>query len=140
LQQEARDVAVHWLGGEQLNTTSLSVQLEEVTPDTEDFGSASGSYALNAATSHCYLIDLLANNDLDFMLYVLQNCYDTVDFIVQETLDPEGKLQIAEEQIENHPLMRAEIHWQFAAIESAKGNEDLLAFVHRDVPLMAEIG
>jgi len=140
LLQEARNVAARWLRGEQFNATSLSSQLEKVTPDTEDFGSAAGSYALSAATSHIYLTELIARNDLDLILYVLQNCYDIVDFIVRDILDPEDKLTITEEQIQNHPLMREEIHWQFAAIERAKGNEDLLAFVLRDVPLAAEFG
>ena len=77
----------------------MTTSLENVIPDTEDFGDYDGSYALNAgAAIHCslhYTIDKSPKHLFDIgTLYT-----DTIDFKLHE-------MNIAQKEIDNHPFMQ----------------------------------
>lgn len=125
-----RELAGKWLAGSASIPADLRSRMEEVIPDTEDFGGLV-SHALNASTAHADLLDLLHDNKLELVLQVLQYCYDSVDFFVQDRLDPEEKSGVTEQQIEEHAAMRAEVGWQFAAIQAVQSNSDLINLICR---------
>lgn len=72
-------------------------KIEEVTPDTEDFGDA--SYALNACCAVCSTLDFLLESKPEHIYYVGTSLYDTIDAKVQEDDD------LSEEEIDKHPLI-----------------------------------
>ncbi len=77
----------------------LIQKIESVTPDTEDFGSELGSYALNASASVCEALEYLLDNDKTHIMAVSSYYTDTIDFKIQE----DGELR--ETEIDDHPLM-----------------------------------
>lgn len=126
---QCRELAIDWLNSKRVNSNTLSKQVGEVIPDTEDFGTVLGSYALNAGVVHEYLLDQIKNNDSSFLIYVLLSCYDTVDLYVQECLDLDRKGVTLESEIENHPAMVSEIDWQLGIFNSVKGTKDLVKLI-----------
>jgi uncharacterized protein YjaG (DUF416 family) len=73
--------------------------IENITPDTEDFGDA--SYALNSCIVVCETLDFMADKNHNH-IYVIGTCFtDTVDFKIQE--DDE----LTEELIDRNPEMVA---------------------------------
>jgi uncharacterized protein YjaG (DUF416 family) len=128
--RQVREVAGKWLAGDTRIPVTLHSQIDEVIPDTEDFGGLV-SHALNASAAHADLLDLLLDNKLELVLSVLQGCYDSVDFFVQERLDPECTGGLMEQQIEGHAAMRVEIAWQVGAMQAVKDNTDLTGLVRR---------
>lgn len=129
--RHVRELAGKWLAGDASIPVVLRSELDAVIPDTEDFESAFVSYALNASVAHEDLLDLLLDDKLELVLSVLQGCYDSVDFYVQEHLDPECKGGVTEQQIMSHVAMRAEVDWQFGEVQAVKGNTDLVNLVRR---------
>lgn len=129
--RQLRELAGKWLAGDASIPAVLRSDLDAVIPDTEDFESALVSYALNASVAHACLLDLFLDDNLESVLSVLQACYDSVDFFLQDRLDPEQRGGVQEQQIENHAVMRAEVGWQFAAIQAVQGNSDLINLIRR---------
>lgn len=129
--RQLRELAGKWLTGDASIPVVLRSDLDAVIPDTEDFESELVSYALNASVAHACLLDLFLDDNLELVLSVLQACYDSVDFFVQDRLDPEQRGGVQEQQIENHAAMRAEVGWQFAAIQAVQGNSDLINLIRR---------
>jgi|CXWL01.1.fsa_nt_gi uncharacterized protein YjaG (DUF416 family) len=129
--RQVRELAGNWLVGDTSIPAALRSKIDAVIPDTEDFDSVFVSHALNAGTAHADLLDLLLDDKLELVLQVLQDCYDSVDFYVQEHLDSECKGGVTEQQIMSHAAMRAEVSWQFGAIQAVKGNADLINLAHR---------
>ena len=129
--REVRELTGNWLVGNRSIPDSLYSRIDIAIPDTEDFGNALGSHALNASVAHADLLDLLLDDKLELVLSVLQGCYDSVDFYVQERLDPECKGDATEQQIESHATMRAEVNWQFGTVQEVKGSTDLINLVRR---------
>jgi uncharacterized protein YjaG (DUF416 family) len=127
--RQVRELAGNWLVDNRSIPDSLHSQMDMAIPDTEDFGNALGSYGLNTSAAHADLLDLLLDDKLELVLQVLLDCYDSVDFYVQEQLDPECKGRVTEQQIMSHAAMRAEVSWQFGAIQALKGNTGLINFV-----------
>jgi hypothetical protein len=70
-----------------------------VTPDTEDFGSELGSYALNASASVYEALEYLLDNDNKHIFAISTYYTDTIDFKIQE------ECELKEAEIDNHPLM-----------------------------------
>ena len=128
---ECRQMVKNWLSGNEVEPLALRSKLEPVIPHTEDFGSAHGEYALNASTSHVYLLDLIIQNKAVLLGHVLHNCYSTIDLYVQELLDPMCKGGVSKETIENHPAIIAEINWQFTTISLVRGNNELTNLLHQ---------
>jgi uncharacterized protein YjaG (DUF416 family) len=77
----------------------LIKKIESVTPDTEDFGSELGSYALNASASVCEALEYLLDNDNKHIM-AISTCYtDTIYLTIQE------ERKLSEEEIDSHPVM-----------------------------------
>jgi len=126
---EIRSLATNWLNGSKVVPLLQKSKIDQVIPDTDAFDSLYVTYALNASAAHAYLLELILKNNQELLGYVLQYCYDTLDYHIQELLDPKCIERIPEEQIENHPLMLNEVNWQFDALQKVKGNENLLTLV-----------
>jgi len=125
---QSRQAANSWLRGASSNIDALAKQLSKVIPDTEEFGSALGSYALNSGVAHEYLLEQTKSKEYAPLIYVLQNCYDTIDFYVQELLDPECNGGVSESDIESHVAMVNEVNWQLSMLNQVKGKQDLINF------------
>lgn len=78
-------------------TAATVKKVEEVTPDTEDFGEA--IYALNACCAVCYTLEFLLENKPELIYYVGTSLCDTIDARVQRGYD------LSEEEIDRHPMM-----------------------------------
>lgn len=79
-----------------LLTTAIK-KVEEVTPDTEDFGEA--NHALNACTAVYYTLEFLLEKKPEHIYYVGTSLYDTIDARVQDSDD------LSEQNIDKHPMM-----------------------------------
>jgi hypothetical protein len=77
----------------------MLIQVVAVTPDTEDFGDLSGSYALNAAASVYDTLQFILDKDPVHIIAIGTYLTDTVDFKIQE------REHLTEEQIDEHPMM-----------------------------------
>lgn len=126
-----RRAAESWLDGNEAPTKKLLSQIERVTPDTEDFGSVLGSFSLNAAASHAYLLEQIQNEECTPLICALQCCYDTVDFYVQELLDPNRKGGVLESDIDSHPAMVQELEWQFTKISEIRDCQNVQEYVRK---------
>ena len=74
-------------------------RLEEVTPETDDYGGA--SYALNACVAVCELLSqVLAPMECEHFIEVATAYYDTADGKAQDLAD-----ELSEVQIDMHPLI-----------------------------------
>jgi len=125
----SRELAVNWIYNININPTPLLSKVNTIIPESEEFGSVLGSYAFNASASHAYLLELVLCNKPDYLLYVLQNCYDTIDLYVQELLDPDCIGDLSEDKIENHIEMINEVNWQLETLRKIKGNKELVKFI-----------
>ena len=86
----------------ELNADSIKkmlIQVVAVTPDTEDFGDLSGSYALNAAASVYDTLQFILDKEPVHIIAIGTYLTDTVDFKIQE------REHLTEEQIDEHPMM-----------------------------------
>jgi len=88
-------------------------KIDLITPHMDDFGTALGSYALNASASVYETLEFITDQDNTHIFNIGNYYTDTVDFKIQE----EGDL--TELEIENHPLMIAA--WNFI-LEQTKNN------------------
>jgi len=125
---ESQSFAKKWLRRERLETKSLVKSLGSVIPDMDDFGSCLGSYALNAGLAHEHLLEQMESNDSAPAFYALLSCYDTIDFYVQELLDPDSKGGVQDIDIEIHAMMSNETKWQFNIFSEIKNSKVLEKF------------
>lgn len=128
---KCREKAANWIIDSKSEAEIFREDLEKIIPDSEDFGSILGSYAQNASIAHWYLLDQLATNDRQPLVWVLNKCYDTLDFYVQEILDPNMEGNLPASQIENHPALVEEVFWQIEKLESVKNNSNLPKFIEQ---------
>ena len=130
---QSRQTAKSWLCEVDVDIDGLSEQLSEVIPDTEDFGSALGSFALNASVAHASLLEQIKNDESAAVLEVLQVCYDTLDCYVQALLGSSCHGDVSEQDIENHAVITNEINWQLNLFKQIKGNQNLSKFTEDKV-------
>lgn len=78
---------------------NLLPQIDQITPDTNDFGDWSGSYALNAAASVYHTLEFIIDRDKTHIYNIATLYTDTIDFKIQEEKDS------TEEEIEKAPRM-----------------------------------
>jgi len=74
-------------------------QIEEITPDTEDFGDS--SYALNACVAVCETLAFLIDHEGEHIYNVGTCLTDTIDFKIQEDTD------LKQHEIDNNAIMVA---------------------------------
>ncbi len=127
-----RQTAISWLQGNDVDGSDLITELEAIIPDSEDFGSALGTYAQNASIAHAYMLDQMKSEEPQPLLRVLDKCYETVDFYVQELLDPDCQGKLSNSQIENHELLVTEVNWQKNQLGKVKDQRNLKEFVMGD--------
>jgi uncharacterized protein len=78
----------------------LQLELDKVTPDTDEFGDVMSSYAFNASNAVYYTLQFLIDKHPSSIVNIGTALTDTIDFKIQE----DGAE--AEEEIDNHPLMK----------------------------------
>jgi uncharacterized protein YjaG (DUF416 family) len=125
---ESERIAKGWLQGDYFETSLIAQQLADVIPDMDDFGSISGSFALNAGLAHEHLLEQMQSDDSAPAFYALLSCYDTIDFYVQDLLDPDCKGGVPEVEIENHEMVVNEIKWQLNIFEEIKSSKRIESF------------
>lgn len=74
-------------------------QIEQITPDMGDFGSWSGSYALNAVASVYEMLEFILDRDKTHIYNIATLYTDTIDFKIREEDD------LTDLEIERHPRM-----------------------------------
>jgi uncharacterized protein len=80
------------------STLSATIKdIEEITPDTEDFSEA--GFALNACTAIYYTLNFLIEDKPEYIYYVGNALYDTIYAKL------EGENNLSEEEINQHPMM-----------------------------------
>ena len=77
----------------------LRSKIDTVIPDTNDFGSELGSYALNASAAVYETLEFLTDNDTTHIINIATYYTDTIDFKVQENNE------MSPEEIDYHPMM-----------------------------------
>jgi uncharacterized protein YjaG (DUF416 family) len=77
--------------------------IDEVTPDTEDFGEYDGSYALNACVAVIESLEFLIDKNIEHIVNVSTCMMDTVDFRIRESFG-----YLPDEAIDVHPWMVSE--------------------------------
>jgi len=84
-----------------LKVSTYISELEAVTPDTEDFGDADSSYALNATSSVIELLEYLLDNDVTHITNISNNVTDTLDLRIweKEGLRNDNQLEVQQEII-----------------------------------------
>jgi len=87
----------------------IKKSIEEVTPDTEDFGDWDGSYALNACTAIIESLEFISDHDIEHILKVSSYMTDTVDFKITEKFG-----DLSNDAIDAHPWMTSERNNQIA--------------------------
>ena len=102
------------------NTDSKMIQellnkIDAITPDTEDFGSYLGSYALNAANAVSETLEFLLAKDPLHVYHVGSYFTDSIDFKIHES----NKGNIHQIQIDQHPMMIEAINF---LLDSTKRN------------------
>ena len=89
-------------------------QVEENTPDTDDFGSIGGSLALNVGAIIYETLNIIEHLESRRLLDISTLCTDSIDFIILEIEDYE---QMDFEKIASHNLMREEVQLQLGIIK-----------------------
>lgn len=82
-----------------LKIKELMSEIDSVTPDTGEFGSELGSYALNASAAVHETLEFLVDNNPTHIVNICTYYLDTVDFRIQEDT------ALTEEELDKHPLM-----------------------------------
>ena len=129
---QCREESIKVLSG-QCDSMSITTDvLDLLIPDTEDFGTFHGSFALNAGLSHLGLINQVNSTDSSPTIDALLMCYSTIDFCVQQALDPECSRSVPLSDIDAHPMMIQEIQFQLASIDRVRGCSELVQFANID--------
>lgn len=81
----------------------LMSAIDEVTPNTDDFGDWDGSYALNACVAVIESLEFLLDKNIEHIVNVSSCMTDTVDFKITETFG-----DLSEDAIDAHPWMISE--------------------------------
>jgi len=93
------------------------IDVDNVTPDTEDFPGILTSFALDACTSVHSTLKFLVDRNVEHLIDVATYARDTVYMFLQETLSANLVSSDIEYQIENDKLLIAEKTRQFSLIE-----------------------
>lgn len=92
---------------------SLLNNLDQVIPDTDDFGDIEASFALNSSLAVHYLLEYLVDKKNEHILNIANCMYDTVDFRVREANDG-----LKNDELDNHPSVVEERKWQLDKINT----------------------
>ena len=81
--------------------------IEEITPDTEDFGEVSGSLALNSASAIIETLNFILDNKTERITDIGSFSYDSAFFKAGE-LNP----KLSDAEVENEIELQNEVAWQ----------------------------
>jgi uncharacterized protein YjaG (DUF416 family) len=98
-------------------------QVEEVTPDSEDFGGTLGSFALDTCCALLSALDFVLKGTEQYVLDVAVFARNTVDLYVQELGDMEPNDPQLEQKIERSPYMVQEVNWQRETLNRLESTE-----------------
>lgn len=98
-------------------------QVEEVTPDSDDFGSSFGSFALDTCCAILAALDFLLTEHDQAVLDVATCARNTVDLYVQELEELDPNDPHLEQKIDRSPYMVQEVNWQRAALKRLASSE-----------------
>jgi uncharacterized protein YjaG (DUF416 family) len=91
-------------------------QIEEITPDSDDFGSSLGSFALDTCCAILSTLDFVLKGTDQYVLDVATFARNTVDLYVQEIEELEPSDPHLGQKIERSPYLIQEVSWQWAAL------------------------
>ncbi len=98
-------------------------EIEEITPDTNDFSTILVSFALDACTSVISTLNFIKNNNDNDVLDVACYARDTVDMFIQERDDLNLNNKELEILIDNDVLMTTEKNKQIIIAKYLKENQ-----------------
>lgn len=98
-------------------------QVEEVTPDSDDFGDTLGSFALDTCCALLSALDFVLKGTDQYVLDVAVLARNTVDLYVQELGNMEPNDPQLEQKINRSPYMVQEVSWQREALNRLEGVE-----------------
>ncbi len=112
-----------------VDLAECKARVEKFTPGTEEFPGS--DHACDAGLVHIYSLSLIEEFNAEHAYYIARYCYELVDSAAYMLIQPKGGDLTAdiEEQIENHPLVQAELSWQ------SKGRQMISEFPKHDVTL-----
>lgn len=99
--------------------SELAAGLEEVIPNSEDFGSTLGSAAMDAGGALERVLNFLDDGEMQALVDVASLSVDTVEMYLQERLDEEGATP-TEQDIWSHDLMQIELSLQRQDLEEVE--------------------
>ena len=126
---DSRAQATEILSGTVSTLKVTTKTLERNIPNTEDFGSVLGSFALNSGCAHLALIRQADSNDPKPVIDALLMCYETIHFCVQEDMDPTSSRSIPLPDVDGHEMMKRETAFQLDSLASVRDCPDLVEFV-----------
>lgn len=83
--------------------------IDQITPDTDEFGSLKGSFALNACCSLSDTLRFIIERNDQILTEIMTYIFDTIDFVIQEGEGYDTNDIGWESKVRNHPLMRREL-------------------------------
>ena len=89
----------------------MIIEIDKVTPDTEDFSGWGVSFALNAAMSVSELLSYVRDRNYNQIVDISTFMTDTIDFKIQMSNE-----NITETELENHPMLLSEFKNQLAEL------------------------
>lgn len=92
---------------------ALLPQIDQITPNTNDFGNWLVSYALNASASVYETLEFIVDRDKAHIYNIGTLYTDTIDFKIQEKID------LTDQEIEKHPRMIEA--WNFIIEQTKNG-------------------
>ncbi|MEN2773481.1 DUF416 family protein [Acetivibrio clariflavus] len=90
----------------------------KVIPDEEDFDTIYTSYAIDAASAICSLLEVCVEDDIDNLISIAELSLNTIDLFVQEEDNMDSRDPNLEEKILMTPLMQRELKKQNDDIET----------------------
>lgn len=110
--RDVLDIAWRSCFKNELNPKKVELLIEkcyEVLPDEEDFDSIYTSYAINAGSGICSIIEICIDDDLDNLVSIAELSVSTVDLFVQEKNDMKPNDPQLDQKIMQDQLMQIEL-------------------------------
>jgi uncharacterized protein YjaG (DUF416 family) len=128
--RQGLDLAWKMVAGETVSEVLLKKhadQVEEVVPDSEDFGSLLGSAAQDAAVTVIYALKSLYEKDPEMAGHVVNLLHETVEWIVTDRIESVGGNGGADldARIDKDPLMKAEQERERKELEQLQSHKQL---------------
>lgn len=97
---------------------SLIKKCYKAIPDEDDFDTIYTSYAIDAGSAICSLLEVCIEDDIDNLVSIAELSVNTIDLFVQEEENMDSRDLKLEEKILMTPLMQKELTKQYDDIET----------------------